>query len=189
MVIGDWDGDGKDDPAIYRNGQSGQQSYFYYRPSSQPSTDFVTVYWGIGGDIPVRGDFDGDGKIDAAVFRPSNATWYIRQSSDSQIRYENWGLATDKFVPADYDGDGKTDLAVFRNGVWYIRNSSNNQPQIINFGISTDIPIAADYDGDGKADVAVFRGGVWYILRSTQGFTATTFGSASDKPVPAAFVP
>jgi hypothetical protein len=189
LIIGDWDSDGKDDPAVYRNGQPGQQSYFYYRPSSQPLTNFVTVYWGTSGDMPVRGDFDGDGKMDATVFRPSNNTWYIRQSSDSQIRYENWGLATDKFVPADYDGDGKTDLAVFRNGTWYIRNSSNNQNRYVNFGISTDVPVPADYDGDGKSDLAVFRDGNWYLLQSTSGFAAQQFGMSNDKPIPAAFIP
>ena len=35
---------------------------------------------------PMRGDFDGDGKFDAAVFHPSNATWYIRNSSNGSIK-------------------------------------------------------------------------------------------------------
>ena len=31
--------------------------------------------WGAGTDIPVRGDFDADGKLDIAIFRPSTGTW------------------------------------------------------------------------------------------------------------------
>jgi hypothetical protein len=189
-VVGDWDGDGKADVAVFRDGGAvGSESYFFYRPSSQPGADFTTLYWGTVGDKPMRGDFDGDGKADAAVFRPSDGTWYIRQSSDSQLKVDYWGLGSDKFVPADYDGDGKTDLAVFRDGIWYIKQSSNNQPRYERFGLATDTLVPADYDGDGRADIAVFRDGNWYLLRSQQGFSAAQFGTSTDRPVPAAFIP
>lgn len=180
-VVGDWDGDGKADPAVYRNG-SGGNSQFFYRPSSQPGTDFTPVEWGIAGDEPARGDFDGDGRLDAAVFRPSNATWYILQSSNSQVRYDNWGIAGDRLVVADYDGDGKSDLAVFRSGIWYIRQSSDGTPKYIYYGISTDTLVPADYDGDGRADVAVYRDGMWFIDQSTGGTVGLQFGLPTDKP-------
>ena len=180
--VGDWDGDGKADPAVYR----ASTNAFYYRPSATSAT-FVGINWGISGDIPLRGDFDGDGKLDAAVFRGGD--WLIRQSSNNVLRVENWGLATDKFVPADYDGDGRTDLAVFRNGVWYVKQSSNNQPLFVNWGLSSDTLVPADYDGDGKADFAVWRGGVYYIRNSSSGATTYQyFGTAGDKPVAFAFV-
>ncbi len=189
IVVGDWDGDGKADPAVYRNGTLATgQSFFFYRPSSQPGVNFVPLYWGSRGDIPQCGDFDGDGRMDAAVFRPSNNIWYIRQSSNGQLRAEQWGISTDRFVSGDYDGDGKTDLAVFRNGVWYL-NQSTDGFKAIQFGISTDKPIAADYDGDGKTDVAVFRDGIWYLQKSRDGFVSVVFGSPNDKAVANAFVP
>jgi hypothetical protein len=190
LPAGDWDGDGKADLAVYRNGVgNGVQSYFFYRPSAQPGVDFVSVPWGLSGDLPIRGDFDGDGKTDAAVYRQSDNTWYILQSSDGQIRYENWGLVSDKFVPADYDGDGKTDLAVFRQGLWYIKQSSDGQPVYVSFGLDSDILVPADYDGDGRTDVAVFRHGDWYILLSGTGAVRVVhFGTAGDLPVPSAYV-
>lgn len=126
-LVGDWDGDGKADPAIYRNGAGpGSQSFFYYRGSlSNPNGNITYVTWGTNGDAPVRGDFDGDGEMDAAVFRASNAVWYVLQSSNLQVRYQYWGLASDRRVTADYDGDGKTDFAVFRpsSNTWYVLNS------------------------------------------------------------------
>jgi Tol biopolymer transport system component len=184
-VVGDWDGDQKADVAVYRNGVGFEQrSHFYYRPSSQPGVNFVSLQWGVNGDKPMRGDYDGDGKLDAAVFRPIDNVWYIRNSLNGALRSDYWGIASDKFVPADYDGDSKTDLAVVRNGIWYIKQSSNNQARYENFGLSTDVLVPADYDGDGKVDLAVFRDGQWYLSQSTSGFTAQTFGNSTDQPVP-----
>ncbi len=105
MTVGDWDGDGKADLSVYREGS---QSTIYYRGSdNNPSGNITFVPWGTTGDKPVVGDFDGDGIQDAAVFRPSNKVWYIRRSSDNTVNYVNFGIASDKLVPADYDGDGK----------------------------------------------------------------------------------
>jgi hypothetical protein len=190
-AVADWDGDGKADISVYRAGTNGGQSYFFYRPSTLPSVDFISVPWGSDGDKPVVADYDGDGRADAAVYRPSNGVWYILKSRDGFSAVQ-FGNSTDKPVVGDYDGDGKADFAVYRpsEGNWYQLRSTEGF-YAVQFGNSTDLPTPADYDGDGKTDVSVFRleGNNWYQLRSTLGFNAIQFGANGDRPIPNDFVP
>ncbi|MCD9187002.1 MAG: FG-GAP-like repeat-containing protein [Pyrinomonadaceae bacterium] len=135
---------------------------------------------------PAPFDFDGDGKTDYGVFRPSEGIWYLLESQAgfAGIRF---GLQNDRLVPADYDGDGKSDVAVFRAGTWYLLGSQTGFMQV-SFGLTTDIPVPADYDGDGKAEIAIYRpsNGAWWIRRSSDNqISVQNFGSAEDKPVPA----
>ena len=139
-------------------------------------------------------DFDGDGKTDLSVFRPSdNASepdFIVENSSNNSLAGAAWGSVADLAASADYDGDGKTDYAVFRPSTrtWFVLQSSNNSIVTINFGLSGDELAPADYDGDGKADIAVFRpsNGTWYITPSNGGPVRTQqFGLAEDVPAPA----
>jgi uncharacterized delta-60 repeat protein len=147
------------------------------------------VQWGMLGDIPVGGDYDGDRFTDYTVFRPSNGVWYIRQSSGNNLFTAiQWGTVGDKPVPADYDYDGITDTAIYRpsTGTWWVRRSSDGTHFGFQFGIASDIPLTGDYDGDGRADFVVYRpsSGIWYQFLTTVGFRAIQFGISTDIPVP-----
>ncbi len=164
-----------------------------FRPSN--STWYIrngpAVTFGTTGDIPVAGDYNGDGTTDIAVFRPSTGTWYVAGGVSV-----NFGISGDIPVPADYDGNGTTDIAVFRplTGQWFI----NGGPSVF-FGATGDIPVPADYDGDGDADIAVFRpsNGTWYVQNGIAPTENTAFstpivmpgviqwGTNGDIPVPA----
>jgi subtilisin-like proprotein convertase family protein len=136
-AAGDFDGDGKGDFATYSvNGWFLAQSNINY-------ATLTFTRWGADGDKPVPADYDGDGKDDFAVFRPSDRTWYIRQSSAGNL-FVQFGLSDDIPVPGDYDGDGRADIAVYRGGTWYI-NRSTSGILITQFGLNSDVPIPNRY--------------------------------------------
>ena len=138
-------------------------------------------------DIPVPGDYNGDGVADVAVYRPSTGQWFIRDGSPGTIQ---WGRTGDIPVPADYDGDGRTDTAVYRTtdgstGVWFLNLPGG--AVVVPCGLRGDVPMPGDYDGDGRADLAVFRPstGQWFITYAASGFTtsAIAWGIPGDVPV------
>lgn len=93
------------------------------------SVNGVSHVWGYDFDVPVCGDFDGDGQADIAVYRPPEGTWWILTSSSGFSDYigRQWGISSDVPTPGDYDSDGRTDIAVFRpsEGIWYVLTSGS----------------------------------------------------------------
>lgn len=207
-VPGDYDGDGRDDLALYRNGINPGDDSLYLILYSATNT-FQFIRWGVTGDQACARDYDGDGITDLAVFRRGAAVgtpafWYIRQSALGFVqRTVQWGTTGDNVstydnaVPGDYDGDGKFDLAVYRFGIapqdhFIILRSSDGTAQFQQWGtFATDYIAPGDFDGDGKTDFVAARTGasgaspmVWQILRSSDGVaTFRTFGISSDRIV------
>ena len=86
-VVADYDGDGKTNLAIFRDGN------WFFAPDHE--SGIRHYQWGLAGDLPVPGDYDGDGKTDIAVYR--DGVWYQLRSTGT-VHVEQFGLAGD--IPA-----------------------------------------------------------------------------------------
>lgn len=165
---GDYDGDGHWESAV-----AARQSGLWETGGARGTFDFaappptgVPPFYGPY-IYPVPGDYDGNGKTDAAWFREDDATWWIEGSGapiQFGIPYQPGKFDQDIAVPGDYDGDGKTDLAVYRSGTATF--TIQGRPPVI-VGLPASLPAPADYDGDGGDDPAAqFWGSVYPTTQS-----------------------
>ena len=148
----DYDGDGKADVAVQRNGGGGV-GHHWIRQSSNGATVFVS--YGLSSDFVVPGDYDGDGRDDIMVSRNANFgggtfKYFWLLESDGGVTPQptfQWGISGDFICQGDYDGDGKTDIAVWRSNVdplqnfFYVRQSSNGALRAQEWGQSGDYPV------------------------------------------------
>jgi hypothetical protein len=180
---GDFDGDGKTDIAVWRQGAPGNSSFYVLQ--SGTGTMRLEQFGQAGDDPTVIGDYNGDGKDDIAVYR-GDGNWYWRTTPGGPVFGVPWGVDGDVAAPGDYDGDGKNDFAVRRNNgggqaAFHILRSGSGAYTITVFGTPSDIIVPGDYDGDFKTDIATVRiiSGqlVWLVLPSSGGpYTYTQWG-------------
>lgn len=187
----DYDGDDKDDIAVWR---SGSPAVFYIFQSSNNTVRAQA--FGIPGDDPgIVADYDGDNKADVAVYRKSTGQnfFYYLSSVSGNLVSTPWGSgATTRPNVGDYDGDNKADFCVQYDGGSgsgiFALLKSNGGTEFAPFGLTSDKLAPGDYDGDGKDDFTVVRNSsgslVWYTLSRTNQVTAAQFGLATDVLAP-----
>ncbi len=142
-----------------------------------------------GSDRAVRADFDGDGKTDLSVWRPSTGEWWVFGSMGG-IGATTWGINGDEPMSADFSGDNKADFGIVRPGSpnqsFWLLDSAVYSYEGFAWGESTDISLAGDYNGDGNADIAVYRPttNTFHILiRGSNEYRGLPFGAPGDIPM------
>jgi len=183
-------GDGAATHAVYRNGLW----FIWENPETRSGYSF-----GSATDIPVPGDYDGDGYADIAYYTPSTHVWHILSTSSGVIgtgavTTVNFGAAGVKPLPADYLGTGFVSPAYYNSTTlrWAVKGL---QTFTVPAAYKNWRPVPADYDGDMKADPAFWdpKTGTWVALGSTAGytqwFTVTVFGGGADGSVGGADIP
>lgn len=171
---------------------------FHLRNSNTTGGADVVVPLGEPGDVPVAGDWDGDGVTDVGVFRGSTSEFFLRLGSGEVVRVLG-GSLTDLPVAGDWDGDGFDTLGFFsdggRTGQRFFLTNTHVQDSvspdfeiIVNAGQPGDLPVAGDWDDDGRDTVGFYRPSTstfFLIDNHATGIAAQSFvfGIAGDLPL------
>jgi hypothetical protein len=195
-------------PAIFHD------ATWYLRNSLTSGVATSTFRYGTGGDIPVMGDWDGDGHDTVGVVRATPGTggvvrytWYLRNSNTSgpaTVTPFVYGrvefVAVDQLgtipVVGDWNGDGIDTAGVVLYDSdpagpiqWHLRNSNTGGPAdtVVTYSRGRDIPITGDWDGDGDDTIGVVRGTSWLLRNAVAGGSADIsfqYGSSSFLELP-----
>lgn len=195
----DFDGDGKRDIAYYRHTD---KSCHVRRGSTGAEQVFtIAAADATQGDIPVPGDYDGDGWTDCAVFRPGTATrWFWVSSRTGTAGSSTFGELGDIPLPGvrmKSEAPGYGLYAVYRPSTgqtWWWTRAGYAVNRSFDAGPASEL-VFADYDGDGYTDIALWNpqalGGSstqarFYISGSRGDYATHTFhnfGLTNDVPL------
>ena len=110
-------------------------------------------------DVPIAGDWDGDGTDEVSIFRrkPGNGKFRLFRTGRKPLRVR-LGYSADTPVTGDWDGDGRTDVGVKTSGSkTYVLRKGDGSTAESTFGRLSDLPATGDWDGDGVTDLGVWR--------------------------------
>ena len=176
-VTGDWNGDGKTKAGIYHNG-------FWlldYNGNGQwdgPSVDRFIALGGNGaGEIPVVGDWNGDGKTKVGFYYKGfwaldyngNGVWDGPSGGDRFIALG--GNPGETPVVGDWNGDHRTKVGYFVNGTWALDYNGNGVwdgatggDRYYSFSAGAgDKPVVGDWSGTHTDKIGVYHAGFWLL--------------------------
>ncbi|PYQ65475.1 MAG: hypothetical protein DMF53_05440 [Acidobacteria bacterium] len=148
--------------------------------------DDVRLGYGQAGDVPLWGDWDGNGTATPGVWR--DGTFYLRNSltpGPADITISLGGVG-DQPVVGDWTGNHVTKVGIFNGNFFYLKTANTQAASLITglFGQVGDRPLAGDWNGDGIDTIGVQRGTSFYMTNSTSSSPpiniAFSYGLAGD---------
>jgi hypothetical protein len=113
------------------------------------------------GDLPVTGDWDGNGTTQPGLFRPATGEWFLDYNGNrawdgckKDRCLSSFGTAADLPVSGDWNGTGTSKIGVFRpsTGEWFLDFNGNGQWDgcgvdlcVTNFGQAGDFPVVGKW--------------------------------------------
>lgn len=170
VVVGDWNGDGRDGFAV-RNGD-----LFSFRNSPTSGPAEFSLRLGQSGDAVLVGDWDGNGTDTIATRNGTRFTWVNTLSSNTGTRSLDWGRASDVPLAGDWNGDGRHSFGMRRGTTYFFINTMTSTELDYHavVGRTDDEVLIGDWNGNKRSTIALRRGSQ-YLFHNSIG--------AGDNPV------
>lgn len=146
-------------PATFHNGSW----TLAYSVGNQGDVETITFGFGQPGDIPVMGDWNGDGTWTVGVVRGNQ--WILRNENSSGPADYNFtfGNAGDTPIVGDWNGNGTFGIGMreANSRRWRLREtaSAGEPDRSFWYGRKTDVPVVGDWNGDGVTGIGIIREG------------------------------
>lgn len=174
---------------------AGTPTLYYTNSLTAPATNIAQAF-GAPQDVPLACDFNGDRTSTGAVYRSSNSTFYIRDSTrpGAALRTVKLGAPHDKPVCGDWNGDGTDTVGVFRPSTarFYLLNTNartSASPVLqVQLGGAGYLAVAGDWNGDHRDTLGVYdsKHADFYLVNSLSPGAPRLkyhFGIGADLPV------
>jgi hypothetical protein len=196
FLMGDWTGAGVETSAVVRgrrHGIAGDTTsvaplVWHLRNvegAGQPDNVFE---YGRAGDIPVAGDWNGDGVTTIGVVR--GGQWLLRNSNTpgpADVTF-NFGQAGDIPVTGRWTDSGIDLPGVVRGSQWRLKTQlAGGSPDVtFDFGSSGAVPVVGDWNNSGRDLPGRFDDGTWELRHSLSAGAPNqtfAFGAAGHVPL------
>jgi hypothetical protein len=191
-LMADWTGAGIATAGVVRGARTGIKGRgnltWYLRHVEGAGQPDLIFDYGVPGDIPVAGDWTGNGVDTVGVVRGNQWLLRTRNSAGQPDISFTFGQPGDIPVVGDWDGDGRDGIGVVRGTTWILRNTPTPGPpdHTFDFGDADSIPVVGDWDGDGISSPGRFSDGTWQVtnrLTTAQPDLTFEYGQAGDHPL------
>jgi len=164
-VLCDWNGDGSDTVGVYL---PASERFFLRNSNSAGAADAGNFKFAVtataGDELPVAGDWNGDGTCTIGVYVPATERFFLRNSNDAgapdagNFKYSvTAGPSDETPVIGDWNGDGTDTIGSYVEATerFFLRNAnSTGAADAGNFKFSVtatagdELPLAGDWDGN-----------------------------------------